>query len=185
MYQNLIRDLKKKMDEVLEKLQDEFKKIHTGRANSTLVEEIKVAYYGTQTSLKQMANISTPDANLIVIQPWDANSLGDIENAIRNSELKVNPVNDGKVVRISLPPLTEERRNELIKLIRNLSEEARVTLRNLRGEVWDEVRTMEKDGKVTEDDKYKAEDELNKLVNEYNRKIEEAVDKKETDLKKI
>lgn len=185
MYQTLIRELKKKMDEVLEKLQDEFKKIHTGRANATLVEEIKVSYYGNETPLKQMANISTPDANLIVIQPWDTNSLGDIENAIRNSEIKVNPVNDGKVVRISLPPLNEERRNELVKLIKNMSEEARVMLRNLRGEVWDQVRDLEKEGKVTEDDKYTAEKELNKEIEEYNKKIEEAVERKEVDLKKI
>lgn len=185
MYQTLIRDLKKKMDEVLEKLQEEFKKIHTGRANSTLVEEIKVSYYGTQTPLKQMANISTPDANLITIQPWDVNSLGDIENAIRTSELKVNPVNNGKVIRIALPPLTEERRNEFVKLIKDMSEEARVTLRNLRGEVWDQIRDMEKNSKITEDDKYRAEKELNKAINEYNRKIEEAVDRKEGDLKKI
>lgn len=185
MYQTLIRELKKKMDEVLEKLQDEFKKIHTGRANSTLVEEIRVSYYGTQTPLKQMANISIPDPNLIVVQPWDVNSLGDIENAIRDSEIKVNPVNDGKVIRVSLPPLTEERRDELVKLMKNMSEEARVTLRNLRGEVWDQIRELEKDGEVTEDDKYKAEKELNKIIEEYNKKIEEVVGKKEADLKKI
>ena len=135
--------------------------------SETVVENIMVNYYGQNSSLKQLASINVPEANMIVINPWDINSLGDIENAIRNSELGLSPVNDGKSIRINLPPLTEERRNEFAKLVGKLSEEARVVVRNLRAEVWNEVKKMEKDGNLTEDDRYTAEDELNKLVKEY------------------
>ena len=185
MYNNLIKDLKTKLDEVIEKLTEEFKNIHTGRASGSLVENIVVAYYGAQTPIKQMATVSVPDANMIVIAPWDANSLGDIENAIRNSDLKVNPVNDGKTVRVTLPPLTEERRNEFVKLAEKMAEEGRVVARNLRQEVWNDVKAQEKDGDLTEDDRYTAEEELNKMIKEYNDKIEKMVDEKVAVLKKV
>jgi len=185
MYQNLVKDLKGKFDEVIEKLNDEFKNVHTGRASSSLVENIVVTYYGQSTPLKQMASITIPDANMIVITPWDANSLGDIEIGVRNSELKLNPVNDGKSVRISLPPLTEERRNEYVKLIQKLSEEAKVVMRTLRQDVWNEIKKQERNGDLTEDDRYDIEEELNKIVKEYNEKIEKSLELKEADLRKI
>lgn len=185
MYNNLIKDLKIKADEVLDKLQGEFKNIHTGRANSALVENIDVSYYGQKSSLKQMASITIPEASQILITPWDVNSLGDIENAIRNSQLGFNPVNDGKNVRITLPPLTEERREEFANLITKLAEEARIIVRTLREDVWKEVKKMQQNSELTEDDKYKAEEELNKIVKDYNDKIEEMSDKKIIELKKI
>jgi ribosome recycling factor len=132
-----------------------------------------------------MANITVPEANQILITPWDTNSLGDIENAVRNSDLGFNPVNDGKNIRITLPPLTEERRNEFATLITKLSEEGRVAVRNLREDVWKEVNKMEKGGDLTEDDKYKAEEELNKVVKDYNDKIEEMSSRKEKELKTV
>lgn len=185
MYQTLLKDMEKKVDEVIGKLKDEFKNIHTGRANSALVENIIVSYYGTNSPIKQLASINIPESNLIAITPWDLNSLGDIENAIRNSETGFNPVNDGKSLRIALPPLTEERRNELAKLISSLSEEAKVIVRNLRQDVWNSVKEDEKKGELTEDDRYDAEEELNKLVKKYNEEIEKLSLQKEQEIKKV
>lgn len=185
MYNSLIKDMKTKSDEVLEMLQGEFKNIHTGRANSALVENVEVSYYGQKSSLKQMASITIPEASQILITPWDVNSLGDIENAIRNAQLGFNPVNDGKNIRVTLPPLTQERREEFATLVTKLAEEARITVRTLREEVWKEVKKMEQKGDLTQDDKYKAEEELNKIVKQYNSKIEELSDKKTQELKKI
>lgn len=185
MYKDMLKDMKLKADEVIERLQEEFKNIHTGRASSALVESISVNYYGQKQPLKQMANITIPESNQILITPWDTNSLGDIENAVRNSELGFNPVNDGKNIRITLPPLTEERRNEFASLVSKLSEESRVAIRTLREDVWKEVNKMEKNSDLTEDDKYKAEEELNKIVKQYNDKVEEMSDKKEKELKTV
>lgn len=185
MYQNLIKDLKVKLDEVVSKLSEEFKNIHTGRASASLVENINAMYYGQKTPIKQMANISIPDANLIVITPYDVSGLGDIELAIRNSELKLNPVNDGKSVRITLPPLTEERRVEFVRLAEKMAEECRVVARNLRQDVWNQVKKLEKDGDLTEDDRYTAEEDLNKIIKEYNDKIEKMTDEKVANLKKV
>ncbi len=185
MYNDMLKDMKSKSDEVIESLKEEYKNIHTGRASSALVENVSVNYYGQKQALKQMASITVPESNQILVTPWDVNSLGDIENAIRNSDLGFNPVNDGKNVRISLPPLTEERRNEFASLVTKLSEEARVAVRNLREDVWKTVKKMEKDGDLTEDDKYNSEEELNKVVKAYNDQIEELSDKKEKELKTV
>jgi len=185
MYQTSLKNMEQKIEEVINKLKNEFRNIHTGRANSALVENIIVSYYGTNSPIKQLASINIPESNLIAITPWDINSLGDIENAIRNSDTGFNPVNDGKSLRIALPALTEERRNELAKLISNLSEEAKVVVRTLRQEVWNSVKDDEKKGELTEDDRYDAEEELNKLVKKYNEKIEELSEKKEQEIKKV
>ena len=185
MYQNIIRGLKPKMQEVTEKLEENLRPIRTGKANSALVENILVSYYGTKTPLKQMANISTPDASLIVIQPWDANSLGDIEIAITNSEIGINPTNDGRAIRLSLPPMTAERREELVKMIHKTAEECRIALRNLREEAWKDAKKLETDKQLTEDDKYAAEKELNKLIEEYNSKINQIIETKEQELRTI
>lgn len=185
MYKQEIKNLKQKFDQVLEKLNEDFAGIRTGRASTGLVENIMVSYYGSAAPLKQMATISTPDAAQIVIQPWDKNSLGDIELAIRNSDINLSPVNDGSVVRISLPPMTEERRIELIKNIHSKGEEARVVLRNVRGETWEKIKRMEKEKEITEDDRYSAEKELNELIDDYNKKIESAIVEKEGEIRKI
>lgn len=185
MYDKLIRDLRPKTNEVLEKLVEEYQKLRTGKANTALVEGVKVSYYGTETPLKQMAQITTPDAAHIVITPWDKNSLSDIELGIRNSGLNLSPVNDGKSVRISLPPMTEERRQELVKHVKGLAEEAKVVVRNLRQEVWNQVKDLEKKSEITEDDRYRAEEDLNKLVEEINRRIETEVDRKQEEITKI
>lgn len=185
MIQPILNSTRPKMQEVIEKLEEETKNIRTGRANASLVENIKVSYYGTETPLKQMASLSTPSGDSIQISPWDKNALGDIENAIRSSDLNMNPVNDGQNIRINLPPLTEERRKELVKIISKMSEEARIALRTVRQEAWDQIKKLEKDGKVTEDDRYTGEDQLNKQIEDFNKKIEELSEKKEEELMKI
>ena len=185
MYQTEMKILRQKFEQVVDKLREDFKGIRTGRASSGLVENIVVTYYGANTPMKQMANITTPDAALIVIQPWDKNALGDIETAIRNSDLNLSPTNDGNVVRISLPPMTGERREELIRNISKKAEEARIALRNVRGETWEQIQKMQKAGSITEDDKYTAEEELNKTINDFNKKIEEVLKEKETEISSV
>jgi ribosome recycling factor len=185
MYQTEMKILRQKFDQVIDKLSEDFKGIRTGRASSGLVENIIVTYYGQNTPLKQMANITTPDAALIQIQPWDKNSLGDIELAISNSDLNLSPTNDGNVIRISLPPMTQERREELVRNISKKAEEARIALRNVRGEAWEQIQKMQKAGTLTEDDKYSAEEELNKTINDYNKKIETVFKEKETEIRSI
>ncbi len=185
MYSSIIKELTGDYQKIIERLQEDFANIRTGRASTSLVENIKVNYYGSVSVLKQMATLSTPDASQIVIQPWDKNALGDIELAVKNSELNLSGVNDGVVVRIVLPPMTEERRNELIRNISKKGEEARIALRNVRQQAWDRIKKMEKDGDVTEDDRYSAEKELNEIIENYNKKIEEIVKTKELALRTV
>lgn len=185
MYQSIINSLRPKMQEVIVKLQEEFKKIRTGRANPAVIEDLLIDYYGVKSPLKQMASITAPDASSLLINPWDQNSLGDIELALRNSALGFNPVNDGHSIRLASPPLTEERRLEMIKFVEKIAEEAKVSLRQLRQEVWGEIKILEKNKKITEDDRYMAEDQLNKLIEDFNNKILELLEKKREDLKKI
>jgi len=185
MYQNELKNLKSKFEQIVEKLKEDFAGIRTGRASSGLVENISVSYYGSTAPLRQMATISTPDAAQIIIQPWDKNSLGDIELAIRNSDINLSPTNDGNVVRVSLPPMTEDRREELVHSIHRKGEEARVALRTVRGEVWEKIKRMEKDSELTEDDRYAAEKELNKIIEEFNNKIESAIVEKEKEIRTI
>ncbi len=185
MLQPILNRLRPKMDEVIQKLKEDLQTVRTGKASVALVDNIFVSYYGAQTPLKQMAQVNTPDANLIVIQPWDINSLGDIEIALRNADLGFGVTNDGRVVRISLPPMTEERRMEFIKLIHQKAEAVRITLRNLREEAWREVQRLEKAGSLTEDDRYQGEKDLNKLIEDFNKKIQELIEAKEKELKTI
>lgn len=185
MLQPILNRLRPKMDEVIVKLKEDLQTVRTGKASAGLVDNILVSYYGTQTPLKQMAQISTPDANLITIQPWDNNSLGDIEMALSNANLGFGVGSDGRVVRVSLPPMTEERRLEFIKLIHQKAEAVRIILRNLREESWREIQRLEKAGSLTEDDRYRGEEELNKMIEEYNKKILEMIESKERELKTI
>lgn len=185
MYQEAINKIKPKLSEVLEQLAEKFNNVRTGKANPSLIENLMVTYYGTQTPLKQMATLTTPSANLILVTPWDKNSLGDIELAIRNSNIGLSPVNDGAGVKVILPQLTEERRQELAKHIKTLAEEAKVVARNLRAEVWQEIKGMEKNSQITEDDRYRAEEELNKLVDDNNKKIDQMLAEKDKEIMTI
>lgn len=185
MYQKIINNLRPKMAEVTDKLSENFRTLRTGKANSALVENIQVSYYGSKVPLKQMASISLPDPGSIVIQPWDNNSLGDIELAIRNSEIGLNPSSDGRTIRLSLPPMTAERREELVKILHKTAEECRVVLRNLREASWREVKKLESAKQITEDDRYSAEKELNKLIEDFNKKINNSVEDKEKEIRTV
>jgi ribosome recycling factor len=178
----LLSHTKSRMKKAVDHFAEETKTLRTGRANASLVEGVEAMYYGVKTPLKQMANVLITDAHSIAIQPWDPKALGDIEQAIREAGLGLNPTNDGKSVRINLPPLTQERRAELVKLLHKMGEEARVVLRGIRKDVWDEVQKNKKDGLMTEDDMYKAEEQLNKAIDEFNTEIEAVVKEKETDI---
>jgi len=185
MIKDVIKEAENRMSQSLDRLRGELRKIRTGRAQSGLVEDIKVSYYGTEVALKELALISIPEANLIQIKPFDRNSIGDIELAIRNSDLGLNPINDGNFVRIALPPMTEERRSELAKQIKKMGEEAKVAVRTIRGEAWSKVQGLEKSGQATEDDRYQAEEDLNKLIEKTNHSVDQIASEKEQDIMKI
>jgi len=185
MYQPEIRNLKSKFEQIIQKLKEDLAGVRTGRASTGLVENILVSYYGSTTPLKQMATLSTPDATQISIQPWDKNALGDIELALRNSDQNLSASSDGNVIRVSLPPMTQERRDELVRSIHRKGEEGRIALRTSRSDVWEKIKRLEKDGKVTEDDRYSAEKELNDIIDEYNKKIETQVLEKENELRAV
>ena len=185
MVNDILKEAEAKMADAIERLKEELKKIRTGRAHSGIVEDVKVSYYGVETSLRELASINTPEANLIQIKPYDRNSIGDIETAIRNANLGFNPVNDGNFVRITLPPMTEERRLELAKQIKKQGEEGKISLRTIRGDAWSKVQKGQKSGDVTEDDKYQAEEKFNKLIEKMNQNVEQVVAEKEREVMKI
>jgi len=180
-----MQEVKAKAEERMKKslsaLGDDFNLLRTGRASAALFDKVRVEYYGTPTPLNQIANISIPEARLIVIQPFDRNSIGDIEKAILSSELGLNPGNDGKVIRINIPPLNEERRKELVKQAKSLSENARVSIRNIRRDINDQI----KNGGFTEDEQKKATDEIQKLTDKYVEKIGEAFKVKEKEIMEV
>ncbi len=160
----------------------ELVKLRTGRAHPGLVEGLLVDYYGTQTPVKQMASVTVPEARQILISPWDKGSLASIEAAIRESDLGLNPMNDGVGVRITLPALTEERRKELVKVLNAKAEEAKIAIRSVREEAWKEIQEAEKEGLIGEDDKFRGKDDLQKVVDECNKQLETLREKKEGEI---
>ena len=174
-----------KMDASVDHLRKELAAIRTGRASLALFDGIMVDYYGTPTPIRQVATLSTPEPRLIVIQPWDAKVIPEIEKAIQTSEIGLNPTNDGKLIRISVPPLTEERRKDLVKVVKKLGEETKVGIRNIRREVNDELKEMQKSGKLSEDQHRKSQDEVQKLTDRDIEKADEVVRKKEREILEI
>ena len=185
MHEEIKSKLRTRMDKTIESLQEEFKKIRSGRANAGLVEGLVVDYYGSRTPLKQLASISVPEPRLIVIQPWDKGALPEIEKAFHKSDFGLNPNNDGKVIRISIPALTEERRKELVKVAKGKAEDARVAVRNIRRDGNEEVKTAEKEGHVSEDDSKKTLDEIQKVTDEYIEKINKLLDAKDSEIMEV
>ncbi len=181
----LLHNTEEKMRKTLEAVTREFSEISTGRANPNLVEGLHVDYYGTPTLLKQLASISVPDAHMISIQPWDVSAIAEIEKAIMKSNLGVTPSNDGKLVRLSLPALSKERRQELVKVIHKMSEEGRVSLRTVRRDAKEALEKLEKDKIISEDDKFRGIDELQKIVDKYIVKIDEILKSKEKEVTEI
>jgi ribosome recycling factor len=178
----IIKDSEKNMREALSHLGEELKKIRTGRASTSLVEDIKVSYYGSFMLMKEVATLSAPEPGLIQIKPFDRNSISDIELAIRNSDLGLSPINDGNFVRLNLPPLTEERRVEFVRQAKKIGESAKIALRTVRGESWDKIQKMVKDGSLTEDDKYGGEKKLNELIDKMNGEVDRIVTEKEKEI---
>jgi ribosome recycling factor len=182
MLDDIFKQARQNMDKAVGQFQLEVNKIRTSRANSAMVEDVMVEHYGTKMPLKQIASVTTPQANLIQIIPWDKTALGSIESALSKVDLGASPNNDGNMIRISLPPVTGERRERLIDLLKKQSEEVRIVLRQIREEAWKEIQDREKRGELTKDDRYRGKDELDRLIGEFNQKIEEIVKIKEREI---
>lgn len=178
-------ELKSSMDKSIDALQKDLKRIRTGRASLALLDGIMVNYYGSPTPINQLATLSIPEPRQIVIQPWDSQAVPDIEKAILKSELGLTPMNDGKVVRINLPPLTAERRKELVKLVRKMGEEFKVQLRNHRRDANEMYKEMKKDKEISEDDLHKAQEKVQKTTDEYISKIDGVTSQKESEIMEI
>jgi len=181
----IYQDTKKKMEQCKQALIKKYATMRGGRANPEMVSGIKVDCYGTKMSLSQLANISVPEPQLIIIEPWDKSTLENIKKAILVSNLGANPSDDGNLIRISLPPLTEERREELAKIIREWAEESKIAIRNIRRDAREEIEKMEQDKEISEDEKMRAEKEIQSLTDEYVEAIEELRDKKVEEIKKV
>jgi len=175
-------DVEGKMKKTAEATHREFNTIRTGRASVALVEGVRVDYYGQQVPLRQLAGISTPDARLIVIQPWDPKSLADVEKAILKSDVGITPTNDGKIIRLSVPPLTQERREELVKVVKKMAEDGKVSLRTARHAANAAVDKLEKDKKISEDEKFNGHKEIQKLIDKYSEEIDKLLKAKEEEI---
>jgi ribosome recycling factor len=185
MHEEIKRKVKERMNKTVNSLEEDFKTIRSGRANASLVEGLMVEYYGNRLPLKQIAGISVPEPRLIVIQPWDKGALPFIEKAFHKSDLMLNPNNDGKVVRISIPPLTEERRKELVKIAKGKTEDARVAIRNIRRDGNEEVKEAEKRDHISEDDSQKVLKDIQKITDDYIEQLNELMDVKEAEIMEV
>ena len=181
----VIASAEEKMEKAVTGLRDGFAALRTGRASASLFDRIRVDCYGEKSPLNQVANVSVPEARLVVIQPWDKALIGEIEKAIRSSELSLNPSNDGKVIRISVPPLTEERRKDLVKQAKNQAEQSRVAIRNIRRDGNDELKKLQKDAAITEDDETKGTAELQKLTDGYVARVNKVLEEKEAEIMEV
>lgn len=182
VFQALFRDLRTRMEKTLHKVQEDLKAIRTGRASIHLFDHVRVDYYGTPTPISQVATIRIPEPNLVVIQPWEPRMLALIEKAILTSDLGLSPVNDGKVVRVPIPPLTEERRREFAKQVWKIAEEGKTAIRMIRRDGNEHIRAMERDKKCSEDDARRARDQVQKLTDEYIDKIDQLAKAKEREV---
>ena len=177
--------IKEKMDKSIENLKEKFAEVRAGRANPAILNKVKIDYYGTPTPINQVAGISVPEARMIVIQPWDVSILKEIEKAILASDIGINPNNDGKVIRLTFPELTEERRKELVKDIKKLAEEAKISVRNSRRDGIDLAKKIGKDGEMTEDEVKQAENKIQELTDKSIEEIDKILSNKENDILSI
>ena len=176
------KDFERRMNKALDHLEEEFGAVRAGRANPKVLDRISVEYYGSETPLNGVATISTPDARTLVIQPWDTKLLKDIQKAIQISDLGINPQNDGRVIRLVFPQLTEERRKDLVKQVKKYAEDAKVAMRNIRRDGMDYVKKLKKNSEITEDDQKKAEKDLQDMLDKMIKKVDEATAAKEKEL---
>lgn len=174
--------LQQQMEKTIEALKHEFSTIRAGRANAQMLDKIRVDYYGTPTPINQVGSISVPEPRTLMINPWDKSAMKDIETAIRNSDLGLNPTNDGEVIRLNVPALTEERRKELCKQAKKASEDFKVRIRNERRDANDKLKKLEKEGEITEDDLKKAQDNVQKMTDKYTKEVDVLLEVKEKDI---
>jgi len=185
MLGDLKNKMRQKMDQALEHLRKELAGVRTGRASLSLLDGIQVSYYGNPTPLKQVAALSVPDPRLITIQPWEATLIPEIEKAIITANLNLNPTNDGKLIRLNIPSLTEERRKELVKQVKKMGEDTKVVVRNIRRDTNEEIKKLLKETKISEDDQRKSQDEVQKTTDQYIVKIDETIKKKEVEVMEV
>jgi len=185
LIKELLKETENHMKGTIEATKKEFQAVRTGRANPNVLDRITIEYYGTVTPLNQVAGVSVPDARMIVVQPWDKSVLGLIEKAIQKADLGLNPVNDGAVIRLPVPALTEERRKDLVKVIKKEAEEKKVVVRNLRRETNEKLKALEKDHKLPEDEIKKATDDVQKLTDKYILEIEKLLEQKEKEIMEV
>jgi len=185
MINEIINETEEKMRKAIEYLVKDYATMRAGRANPAMVEKVTVNYYGSPTPLNQVANITVPEARLLVIQPWDKTLIPEIEKAIMKSDLGVNPTNDGNVIRIAIPALTEERRKDLVKVVKKRAEEAKVAVRNIRRDGNDELKSKEKDKSISEDESKKGMDTMQKNTDKYIKEIDKILQAKEKDIMEV
>lgn len=183
MISDLLSEADQKMEQAVDHVAGEFSTVRTGRANPQLLQRIQVEYYGTPTPLQQLASISVPEPRLLVVNPFDQSTLGDVEKALQQADLGLNPSNDGTVIRIAFPPLTEERRKELIKVVRHMAEEGRVSVRNVRRHGKSEMEELH--GEISDDDIHRGEEELQELTDRYIERIDKLLSNKEDELLEV
>jgi len=185
MMDDLLQDAREHMDKSVEATRQKFQSVRTGRASPALLDRISVDYYGTQTPLKQMSTINAPEARLITVQPYDKSSLKAIERAIQESDLGLTPNNDGQIIRLQIPELTEERRKQLVKVVRALTEEGKVALRNIRRDVMHDLKELRDAGETGADDEHRAEDALQKLTDEKVKELDALLQSKEAEITEV
>jgi ribosome recycling factor len=182
MIESVYQDSKDNMGKVIEALKKELKRVRTGRASLSLLDGIKVDYYGTLTPLSQMATLAVPESRQITIQPWDTTVIKEIEKAVQKSDLGLTPSSDGKIIRIAIPPLTEQRRKELVKVVHKISEEYKVSVRNLRRDANELIKDIKKDGKISEDDAFKSQEKIQKITDEHISLVDACYKEKEKEI---
>jgi ribosome recycling factor len=182
---DLVQDASRRMDKSVEAAQAEFATLRTGRASPALLDRVQIDYYGQQTPLKQLATISAPEPRMLTIQPFDPNSVSTIERAIQESDLGLTPNNDGKLIRLPIPQLTEERRKELVKVVRHMAEEGRVAVRNVRRDAIHHLKELVDNGEVGSDEEHRAEDRVQKLTDEHVHEIDELLKRKEAEIMEV
>jgi len=185
MLNDVYEDCKDRMNKVIANLEKDFKRLRTGRASVSVLEGIRVDYYGASTPLNQLATLSVPEPRLILIQPWDQSTIGEVEKAILKSELGLTPMNDGKIIRINIPPLTEERRRDLVKLVKKMAEEAKVAVRNVRRDANEMIKDLKKEKEISEDDAFKAQEEVQKITDDFIKKVDELSAAKEKEILEV
>ncbi len=182
MIESIYQETRESMGKSVEALKNELKRIRTGRASLSILDGIKIDYYGTLTPLNQMATLAVPESRLITIQPWDVSVIKNIEKAILKSDLGLTPSSDGKIIRISIPQLTEDRRKELVKVVHKVCEEYKVSVRNFRRDSNELLKSMKKDGEITEDDAFKSQEQVQKITDEHIQLIDECYQEKEKEI---